>query len=232
MARIQIPTDAAETIRNGSSALTRIDKSAVGIVENWWQVADGIEELDRQAMRAAGTNRPIGGPFSQAMLQLLKQYPSYGNLTPEERSLLRQMLKNKVAIVAWFEQLKEAKDPRARTITHPKSILRHWKQDTHGTRPASQKAKVAAATRESLEDTNVSLRSEVLQLKDAAAKRCDVDFLHSEIEDIEDWLSMRAMDDYRAKRIRDKLNELYPPPMPKVPVTHPDASADDSEIGL
>lgn len=232
MARIQIDKAAAETIRNGSSALTRIDRSAAGIVENWWQVADGIDELDRQAMRASGSNRPIGGPFSQAMVQLLTQYPKYGRLTPEERSLLRQMLRNKVAIVAWYEQLKATKDQRARTITHPKSILRHWKQDTHGIRPASQKAKVAAATRESLEDTNVSLREENLELRNAAAKRCDIDLLSSEIEAIDDWLEMRVMDDYRARRIRDKLNELYPLPLPKVPVTHPHGSADDSEIGL
>jgi hypothetical protein len=54
---------------------------------------------------------------------------------------------------------------------------------------------------------------------------------HSDIADIEKWLRMRILSEHTARRLRDILLELYPLPLPRVPVTDPDASTED-DIGL
>ena len=52
-----------------------------------------------------------------------------------------------------------------------------------------------------------------------------------DVGEIEKWLRMRVLSEHKARRLRDVLLELYPLPLSKVPVTDPDASAED-DIGL
>jgi hypothetical protein len=60
-----------------------------------------------------------------------------------------------------------------------------------------------------------SLHKDNHELLMDARKRCDVDLLHSDVVEIEEWLEMRILDEHKARRLRDVLLRLYPLSCPR-----------------
>jgi hypothetical protein len=119
--------------------------------------------------------------------------------------------------------LKSLSEEERRRWNHPTTIFRKWQESLRPPRDYTDKA--PAAPKQVVEETlSVQLRME-------GGKRCDVDLLHSPVGDVAAWLRRRVLSPHDLRVLRDVLLELEPLPLPKVPVTHPDASMED-DIGL
>jgi hypothetical protein len=172
MTKLMVPKGVDELAKKGSAALKRIMKSTTRVFNDWWDVADGIEALQVEAMNIAGispgSNRPpAGAAYSSAMGQLLQQY-GYNDLTAEERSLVMKMQRNKSAIVAWHQTLP---DDEKRRTNHPKSVFRKWQGDNkppkpEGERKPSKKAELEAELAKA-QDENHDLKAHIAELEAA-----------------------------------------------------------------
>jgi hypothetical protein len=227
---LEVSAESLAIIKTAQRALNELDKQTHKSWTYWKQVGAGFVEIRTLAMREGGANRPYGRAYTAAFARLLAHYKFADRIKdPGDRQKLVAVMDNLAAIERWMETLPPED---RRRWTHPTTIYRHWQKSLLPPRAYEGKAPAEKQViQETLTEAVDSLRKENTGLKIEANKRCEVDLMQSSIEDIENWLRMRILSEHKARRLRDVLNELYPRPLPAVPVTHPDSSAND-DIGL
>jgi hypothetical protein len=231
VSKSDFPEESLTIIRAAHAALNQQDKMAHKNWELTKQVGAGLVEVRRLAMSRAMTNSPYGRAYTAIHPQILAASKLDQRIKDAgDRQKLIELMDNLPAVEKWLEGL--SPEDRRRW-NHPTTIHRHWKASLRP--PRTYEDAAPAAPKQVVEETLTAavdaLRKENARLTVEAGKRCDIDLLHSDVESIEKWLRMRILNEHKARRLRDILNELYPLPLPKVPVTHPDASNED-EIGL
>jgi hypothetical protein len=201
-----------------------LDKQTDKAWTYWKQVGAGFVEIRTLAMQEAGTNRPYGRAYTAAYARLLAHFKLADRIKdPGDRQKLVAVMDNLPAIEAWLGKLTKEE----RRWTHPTSIYRNWQKSLMPPRKYE-----GAAAQQSKEAVNDALTDKVIALgKENArlARESLKPIRFNNDEEVEQFLD--TLENYWAMRLRDMLNKRYPAPMPKVPVTHPDALTED-DIGL
>jgi hypothetical protein len=218
-----------DIIRDSHKAFDQLDRQAEKSWEYYKRAGAGFILIRQLAMREAGTNRPFGRLYTAAYAKLLAASKLDERVKDKaDRQKLLMVMDNVDAIEEW----RKKQDPEGKRWTHPSTIWKKWQASQVPPRKYEGKAPaVKEITEEALTDKVANLRTENSRLKIEAGKRCDVDLMHSDDADLEQWLRSRILSEHRARRLRDLLIELYPLPLPRVPVTHPDGATDDDVMG-
>jgi hypothetical protein len=208
----------------------------------WKKIGDGFLVGRAWAKRMAGVpeganaeDQRLGRGYNEKFSEWLNAY-GLADIDEAARSHLFKLMDSPAA-QAWHAGLPDHKRVK---LNHPTVIMRAWKRHNAASAfPHSDGDPAEETTKAETEQTAYEAMAsqldintkELARLKIEAGKRCDIDLLHSDVGEIEKWLRMRVMSEHKAKRLRDVLLELYPLPLPRVPVTNPDAAAEDN-IGL
>ena len=114
-------TDAA-AITAGREAWQRIRAHARMNWQDWLTVARALTIGRTEALKAAGTNRPVGTAYNRAMGAWLREN-GFDTISTQERYRALLCLENLTAIETWREGLDEA---QRRTLNHPGACWAHF----------------------------------------------------------------------------------------------------------
>ena len=134
-------TEPADIVAQAKEAWGRLKSRAT--FADWLAVGRAIEIGKQAALRAAGTNRPVGSKYNKAMGKWLKDN-GLAEVTPAERYRILLILENVGEIEEWRDGLDDAK---RRRLNHPGAIWAHW---TRATGKAPRRKPAKAKTRESI----------------------------------------------------------------------------------
>lgn len=117
---------ADDQVAAGRAAWQRLQERERKTWADWIEVARALAIGRAQALRIAGTNRPLGSRYNVAMgAWLVDQGMHEINNQMRYRALL--VLENLPAISAWREGLDDA---RRRRLNHPNTVWHAWRRDT------------------------------------------------------------------------------------------------------
>jgi hypothetical protein len=123
---------------------------------DWMYVGDGLAVGQAKAMRKAGTNRPYGRAFTQAMGEWLTAHPWAKRIDPSARSALLWVIEHRSEVDDWRTNTLDSKERNR--LNHPTSLKRKfdaWKraQDAVAKDPnaAKKETKIDALVRENEE---------------------------------------------------------------------------------
>jgi hypothetical protein len=179
-----------------------------------WVVIARAVELARVKADRIGTR-----PAFQRILEQQGLAPALGNTWNSQKSTANKLL-------AILDHLPEVQQWRATLNRHqqiswsaPTTLYKHCPVFAVD-RPAKDEDSLQddddvertkkETVEDALHDKVQGLRDENLKLREAMAKRCDVDLLHSDVELIIDYFRTGIIEKYKALRIRDGLIEIYP----------------------
>jgi hypothetical protein len=119
-----VPALARERIEAGEHALTRIDRSET--FYDWHAIGEALIEMQTEAMRQAGANKPTGKAYNQAWTVLADETPKLAKLDGATRSNAVWLAKNWATVEIWHANLP---DNRRRIINHPAVVHRQFNAD-------------------------------------------------------------------------------------------------------
>jgi hypothetical protein len=114
------------TIEAGRAAWTRLRDRDRATWTDWLDVARALAIGRTEALKAAGTNSPVGTRYNTAMGAWLREN-GLGDVVAQERYRLFLILQNLDAVETWRAGLDEAK---RRRLNHPNAIWAHWRRAT------------------------------------------------------------------------------------------------------
>lgn len=129
-----------DAVAAGAAAWLRIAKSGRRCFDDWLDVARALLVGRTEALKAAGTNAPVGSRYNAA-IGLWLHDNGLGGITSQERYRALLVLDNLPAIEQWRSGLSEA---RGRQLNHPGAVWSAWKQAT-ATEPRRQCVRSAKA---------------------------------------------------------------------------------------
>src|SRR5262245_49045884 len=113
-----------EIIRNGQEAWSRLKTERSR--EDWFAVAEAIQEGRRIAMIRASTNQPRGALYDSIFGDWLKE-KSFNAIDKGDRKRLLDCLAHRAEIETWLATLPANKRLQ---VNHPNTIWRGWKKMT------------------------------------------------------------------------------------------------------
>ena len=158
-----------EIIRYGQEAWSRL--KAERSREDWFAVAEAIQEGRRIAMIRANTNQPRGSLYDSIFGDWLKE-KGFDAIDKGDRKRLLDCLAHRIEIESWLATLSANKRLQ---VNHPNTIWRGWKKTTvKATKDPTQLSHFAKLRQEvvRLEEENRKLRSagdDLFSARDSAA---------------------------------------------------------------
>ena len=199
-----------EIIRSGQEAWTRLKTERCR--EDWFAVAEAIQEGRRVAMIGAKTNQPRGSLYDSVFGDWLKE-KGFDAIDKGDRKRLLDCLAHRSEIETWLATLPAKKRLR---VNHPNTIWRGWKKTTvKATKNSTQLSHLAKLRQEvvRLEEENRHFRSagdDLFSVHDSAA---DITWL------LADRLS--RLSPTKVRQVVDSLPQVVADRSKKRPVEHP-----------
>jgi hypothetical protein len=199
------PANRDEIIRFGQEAWTRLKTERCR--EDWFAVAEAIQEGRRIAMIAAKTNQPRGSLYDSIFGDWLKE-KGFDAIDKGDRKRLLDCLANRAEIETWLATLPEK---RRLQVNHPNPIWRGWNKTKNPTQ-LSHSAK---------------LRQEVVRLEEEnRLLRSAVDDLFSPLDSAADiaWLladRLLRLSPNKLRQVVETLPRVVAERSKKRPVEHP-----------
>ena len=129
--------------------------------EDWCFVADGFAVGRAKAMRAAGTNRPFGSPYTRAFKNWMAERPWAKNCDNATRAHLLWVADNRSEIEAWRAKL--AQNERDK-MNHPTTLRRKY-DAAHKVAAKDPNAPKKETSRETLARENAVLWDKIKKLE-------------------------------------------------------------------
>lgn len=121
-----VPALAKKHIADGENALARINEHVKLLIHDWRAVGTALGDMQREAMRQAGIQRPVGRSYNAAWATLAADHPRLAKLEKEIRHHAMWLADHWEAVEAWHAELGEEVQ---RMINHPATIHRRFDRD-------------------------------------------------------------------------------------------------------
>ena len=208
------PANPDEIIRSGQEAWTRLKTERCR--EDWFAVAEAVQEGRRIAMLRANTNQPRGSLYDSIFGDWLRE-KGFDAIDKSDRKRLLDCLAHRPEIETWLAMLPAKKRLQ---INHPNTIWRGWKKTTvKATKDPTQLSHLA------------KLRREVVRLKEEnrlfRSAGDDLFSARNSVADITRLLADRLLrlSPMKVRQIVETLPQVVAELSKKRPVEHPRVAA-------